>query len=250
MSIGIDLGNLVCWSVFVLIFLIVGVYLLFNWRWESRWLGELQQVSARRGWSFEKPPERGIDAVITGAAEGIPWTITYTRARRQNSSSWIGQNAAAWQAPQAALPNGVVMVLPPIANIPPNLRQDPTGMNTMLLRFLFSKIGIDSDGMQLQDVGSTAFQDKYLVLSGSQEDARSLVTPMVESQLLNWPPVSSRALLPAIIVNKEGLQVTARRDMKVNEIFGDARLHYERELPDRLVRLGVIAVEAMRDAVG
>lgn len=122
-------------------------------------------------------------------------------------------------------------------------------MSGMVLQVLLRQVGVDSARMNLQTVGSTEFQTKFMVLSQSADSARALVTVAEESQMLRWPYVQNLLLLPSIVVDGTGVTARVRRDMSFGEMFSEQRLNYERELPERMLTLGVAAVNALRGSV-
>ena len=233
--------------IFVVIFVLVVVALLsINARWQQKWHLQLSDISIQHGWKYQRDASFRRNCVITGYQGDVPWTLTYVRLPTNSTKNTQYIDTAEWHSPYAKLSSGTVLVIPRLAHLPANINLDSGGMGGMMLQFLLQKIGIDSAGLSLQTVGSPQFQTKYMVLSQTMENARTMVTNSVENPLLNWPYVRDILQMPSITVETKGVTVRARRSVVLSEMFGQKRLDYERELPELLLSLGITVVAAVQ----
>ncbi len=226
---------------------LVALFVIASLRWDQKWLRQLKDLSAEHGWDYRPAAGFRLDCVISGRRNDIPWTLTYRRQPQQSTRNSQNKSSAEWRSTAACHPGGPVVIIARPPTLPVGQAFDPTGMGMMLLGLVLAQIGVGSSGMTLQEVGSTLFRERYLALGRSPEDARAMLTSSVEGQLLNWPKGSNMFQQPAIVADQTGVSVRIFRDTALTELFGSARMEYERQLPGRLVGLGVAAVDAARD---
>lgn len=222
------------------------VSLVLGAKWEERFLRAVQQAAAERGWSFQQSSSYKQDCIITGQQGNIPWTLTYRRRSSNRARQSPMDYGAVWRTDADCLRDGTLLIYPRLNNVPPSVNQDPTGMASMAVQFMFRNLGIDITGATLQAVGSREFQSRYMILCDRPETARMFLASGVQNLLVNWPRMRDVTRYPSVFIDRTGVSVQVKRDMSFGEMFGDERLEFERQLPERIVALGVAAAEALK----
>ncbi len=168
--------------VFAVMALVAGIILLVVLRKQQQSDQQLQQFVQQNGWQYE--PLRGrLEKGFRITAAG--WTlegISRSSDTDANAGSSNMEQKTTWTSPQ---PGTTILVGPQTAQV--NLG----AMGEMLqLQVIHAALGGDAAGVQQVQVGSPAFQKRYMVWAQSVEQADRLLTPGVQSALLNWTKVA------------------------------------------------------------
>ncbi len=242
--------------------------LLIDQRWRRQRLGALRDLAQASGWQLQTHvpvptrPSRFFDVVLSGSAVGadggrLPWTIAFRPAESsQRSGSQSSSSASVeWQATAVDLPFDTVLLLPMLprsAGGPPVNMEQMGGLGAQLgmfaVRLMLRSLGIEGEGLEFQQAGSDIFRKEYAVLSRSAGSAQRVLTPELENALLDWPAPGSSKYLPGVIIDDGGVRVRIQNDITVADQLNPSRLAYERQLPGRLLQLGLVVCRALQAA--
>lgn len=225
--------------IFIAIFAVTLVVLFFVARQRDQALKGLAELSAQRGWQFERKPSAYVDCVLRGQGAGVRWELQYINKER-TSSSEDNVESILWFSSGAKAANGTTLVYPRLGGIPSNLQPGNLQVSNALAGELLNKmmraLGVDISGSSLQAAGSTAFQAKYMTLAPDAPSAQRLAAA-VEFQLLNWPGTGSLFNMPSLIVDTRGVTVRVARN--------GLPTGHQIQVAEHMVSLGVAAVNAV-----
>jgi len=212
-------------------------------RKEWKTLFEIKELAKRRGWTLQPHPAANRAYIFKDRHGEITWEIELYRSGRSQSALTL------WKTDDAAYPDGPVLIgvgldaeYAPTAgegeSLQPNweLMLRPAGWGAMAVMnpFGLSRLGIDPTGLELQQAGSSAFQEKYSVLGKSPASIERLLTSQVERQLLNWPETRSVIDYPLVIAGPAGITIRLNNDHAAESP----------DLLDKLIDLGLSLAQA------
>jgi hypothetical protein len=179
-------------AVLVLILISVPIILIALRVQKSRRFKRLMEEAEARSWHFESLA-KGAFRIQGVLSSGLAWTSeTMRMASPSVSDADDVTYHTRWSSQAISLPDRLVLIGPKMritGNLPTTLGGG--GMAGNLVRtFLRRFFGADADrlaGMSELQVGSEAFQRRYMVLAHDIHDAHRLLNVDVEAALTNWP---------------------------------------------------------------
>jgi len=164
----------------------IAIFIFFNQR-QKRDKKTLTQFANQNGWKIEhirKPLEKGF--TIT-AREWAIESIMRSSGRESGPGSTDWEQKTTWFASKL----GTTILIGPR-----NAQVDITPIVKKFAQRLFkTDLGADADGLKEVHIGSTAFQEKYMVWAQDSERIDSFLTPGMQYSLLSWeriPPLIKR----------------------------------------------------------
>jgi hypothetical protein len=213
--------NEITLNLIVLVVLLVGgvAVLLFMRRRQEQAEKELVQLAEQNGWKFESVRQPLKWGIRLSTSEWTLEALSVSSGRESESGSSNISMSTIWRADSS----GSTLFIGERTS-----QVDLGGFGNVLVRQALSMaLGADADGMTEIHLGSQAFQQRFMVWSRNELDGEKLITPKVESLLMNW-----RGTAPLIKRTSDGLRVELRgiHLKKANDII-------------RLVDLGIALVD-------
>lgn len=252
----------------LMVLFVIGMVLLLlvDQRWRKQRLTVLRDLAQGSGWQLRThvpvptKPSCFYDVVLEGTAVGVngaqlPWTIAFRPAEssQRSGAEHTSSGSAEWSTAAATLPYDSVLLLPMLpksaGGTPVNMEQMGglgAQMGMFAIRLMLRSLGIEGEGLEFQQAGSDVFRKGYAVLSRSADSARRVLTPEIENALLDWSALGSQKNLPGVIVDERGVRVRIQNDITVADQLRASRLEYERQLPGRLLQVGLVVCRVLQ----
>jgi hypothetical protein len=168
--------------VFAGIALVAGIVLLVVTRKQRQVDQHLQQFAQQKGWRFESIRGRLVKGFRISSTEWALEAISRSSDTDAEAGSSNMEQKTTWTSAQ---PGTTVLIGPRAARL--NLG----AMGEMLqAQVILAALGNDAAGVQEVQVGSSTFQQRYMVWARAVGEADRLLTPGVQSRLLSWTKVS------------------------------------------------------------
>ncbi len=176
--------NEITLNLIVLAVLLVGggVIFLFVRRRQAQAEKELIVLAEQNGWQFESVRQPLTWGIRISASGWILEALSVSSGRENDSGSSNISMSTIWQADS---PGNTLLIGGRTS------QADLGGFGDMLVRQTLSMaLGADTDGLTEIHVGSQAFQQRFMVWAKDVMDAERVITPKVESFLMNWKGIS------------------------------------------------------------
>lgn len=203
----------------LLLSLVLGIIWFF--RREQRSLNNLISFAERRGWEAHAHPEKKRVYQIRHQSDELGWEMDIFRVadRQIPLTQWSCRHAAIKGSPVVIGPQNAGMVYEPetqkmVHQMTKQLIFDAPGnkLTKAAIPPGWERMGVSTEGLGPQRVGTPAFQEMFTVLSRSMYSARQVLHPEVERKLRDWPPHMSFIEGPLIQVDEDGVLIRVQND--------------------------------------
>jgi hypothetical protein len=206
---------------FFLLLLIIVLGVLWVVRRESNTRKRLVSFVKGHGWTIQTNPKNKRAYHICQQTGELAWEMNIFRTADKQIP------LTQWSSRKAALKDSPVVLGPHIAGMVYETgSQKAINQMTQQLIFDSSKVdssqnyapegwqrmGVATDGLGPQKVGTPAFQELFTVWSRSIFSARQVLHPEVERKLRDWPLQMSLTEGPLIQVNEDGVCIRVQND--------------------------------------
>lgn len=167
----------------------------------------LQQFAQQKGWQLEFTRERLLKGFRLTSSR---WTLeAYSRSHDTDAGAGSSnmEEKTIWSSAQSGT---TILVGPRPAQV--NLGALGEMLQAQVIQ---AALGNDAAGIQEVKIGGSAFQKKFLVWAQALEDADRLLTPDVQSKLVNWtkqPPLIKRTA-SGLTIELKGVHLTKAEDI-------------------------------------
>lgn len=161
----------------------------------------LEQMALERGWKLEVVREPLVYGQRIRYKDWMIELLTKSSGRSATStaSSSNVTSTTTWRAPG----RGKTLLIGPRST-----QINLGGLGEALLRqVLQMALGSEADGLVEVKAGSEAFRKDFMIYARDEEDVRRLISPFLESTLMNWKKLS-----PTIKRTSQGLSIELPRN--------------------------------------
>jgi len=191
---------------------------LFSNQKQKREMKDLTQIANQNGWKIayiRKPLEKGFKITARD------WTIESTM---RSSGRESGPGSTDWEQKTTWFANkpGTTILIGPRTT-----QEDMSPLAEKLAhRILETALGADAYGLKEVAVGSSAFQEKFMVWTQDPERIDSFLTPELQYTLLGWdrkPPLIKRTS-KGTSIELDGIQLKNIKGLKALISLGEQLL--------------------------
>ena len=182
--------------ILVTILLVILIFVLVR-RYRSEQEKRLAQMALEWGWKLELVKERLVYGQRIHHQDWVIELLTESSGKPEAEGSSNVAASTVWRAPESG---STILIGPRTAQI--NLG----GLGEALIRqVLQMALGSEAEGLVEVQAGSVAFRKHFMIWAKDPEDVRRLISPFLESTLMNWKNVS-----PTVKRTAEGLSIELR----------------------------------------
>jgi len=180
--------------VFTGFLVIAGIIFFLVFQHQKRENQKLNQLTQQKGWQIEhiqEPLAKGIKII---APEWTLEAVSRSSGTEAGPGSTDMEQKTTWYANR---PGSTILIGAKTSQVDLGMAGE-----MLLKQVMQSALGKDATGIEEVQIGSSAFQKQFMVWAQDIDEADKLLTPSVQSALLNW-----KKTLPLIKRTSSGITI-------------------------------------------